>query len=354
MRTNLYLCAKPGEANHLALRYLFVNAKYNDELASIAYSLIQTITGFDPFQKRLKITHIWPTPLQSVGLNVEIHYGDDLYLLSFFFFEYDNKEPIVDEMLSSTVSIRGMYGSKGCFLIHYRPEDSSLISFREYGKMPTGVIQFVHIDSTTIFNAIGKMSCADPYIAEYLQYISIINDWKTTEEWDRVWLTSPVGLENYVDNYLRYLFQRKYEWQDIPLRFVRSDWKTCRIQIAIDTNFKDYDSNENNIQSWFVIEFLMEFPRPVMSISLKGDCFCLDDPDLLVKEEIDSKAFDRMRKLIDQEGSLFISEDKTTINDSIIGTYREGGVMLNSEHGWSVLFPEIIFNLTDNIISLTH
>ncbi|MBQ7244632.1 MAG: hypothetical protein IJS52_10600, partial [Bacilli bacterium] len=112
MKTNLFRCGKPGEASQMALRYIFANTMGDEEIKAIAFSLIRAITGFDPYSKELKIARIWPACFGSIGLNVEIRFGGDLYHLSFFFFEYGSRKSVENEMLRSTSCLRGDYHSK--------------------------------------------------------------------------------------------------------------------------------------------------------------------------------------------------------------------------------------------------
>ena len=351
MKTNLFRCVSPGQANQMALRYLFVNTKENEEIKNVALSLIQAITGFDPTQKELSIAHVWPDSFDNVGLNVEIRFGGDLYHLSFFFFEYDSQVCIEDEMVNNTACIRGDYDAKGCFLIHYRPEDSDKARPYEWEKMLKRALGFVHANGKLVFDAIGDMKCSDPMIAEYIEYISSIRHEMTSEEWGDVWLKGPVGFENYVENYLGYLFARQYR-NKASLTFIRTGWKTGSMRISIDTGFDIHDPRGEFVNSWFILGFRIEFPRPVATVCVKGDCFCFQEPENWIYEDNTDEAFYRMRKALDQEGSLFLPKGSKSEPESLVGEYKEGAISMESEYAWSVLFPKVVFELTDNILSL--
>lgn len=351
MKTNLFRCGKPGEANQMALRYIFANTMGDEEIKAVAFSLIRAITGFDPDSKELKIARIWPTCFGSIGLNVEIRYGGDLYHLSFFFFEYGSRKPVANEMLRSTSCLRGDYHFKGCFLIHYRPEDSDKAHFHGWKETAEGSSGFVHANGRLVFDAIGNMECSDSIAAEYIDYIKALRHEMTTEEWGDTWISGPIGFENYVENYLRYLFARQYD-NGVSLHFSRSGWKTGSMRVSIDTGFDIHDPRGEFVESWFILEFRVEFPRPVASVRVKGDCFCFEDPEDWICEDNIDEAFYRMRKTLDQEGSLFLPKGGKTEPESLVGEYKEGGISLKGEYAWSVLFPKAVFQLVDNILKL--
>lgn len=348
MKTNLYRCSKPGQANQMALRYLFSNANESEDIQAIAFSLIQAITGFHPREKELRILRIWPNSNDDLGLDVEVLYGENRYHLSFFFFEYDEKRHFEEGMTNSTSYIRGDYGSKGCFLIHFRPEDSGIETFHgSEGTMDKSTI-FAHTNGKLVFDAIGKLPCSDPILNEYIQYINGLHFEMTSEKWGDVWLRSPVGFENYVENYLRHLFSRRYEHKVSP-HFYRDGWKSGLMRLSIDTGFDIHDPRGESVDSWFILEFRIEFPRPVATVRLLGDCFCYEDPENWIYEDNVDEAFFRMRKALDQPSSLFVPKGGSSKSQSIVGEYKEGAISLEGEYAWPVLFPEAVFQLVDNL-----
>lgn len=351
MKTNLFHCSKPGQANQMALRYIFSNAQENEEIKAVAFSLIEAITGFNPKEKELRIAHIWPDSFAEVGLNIEICFGEDRYHLSFFFFEYDSKEPIEDEMLKNTACIRGDHNSKGCFLIHYRPEDADEKHLLGCDETVEGSAGIVHVNGSLTFDAIGRTRCSDPLVAEYIDYINAIKNEMTAENWGDVWLNSPVGFENYVENYLKHLFSRQYE-SGLALHFLRSGWKTGSMLISIDTGFDIYDQRGEFVDSWIVLEFQIEFPRPVATIYLRGNCFCFEGPEQWAFKDSMCEAFSKMREALRQEESLFLPKGKKSEPHALVGEFIEGGIPLKGEYAWSVLFPKKVFELTDNVLRL--
>ena len=351
MKANLFRCANPEQTNQIALRYLFANAKDNEELKVIANSLIQAITGFDPALKEPKIDRIWPAPFGDVGLNVEICYGNDRYHLSFFFFEYGKEDDIEAGMLKSTSCIRGDHHAKGCFLIHYRPEDSTKAKFHGWKENLDGGSELVHANGELLFGAMKQAKCADPIIAEYIDYLNSIHHEMTTKDWGAIWLNGPVGFENYVENYLRPLFVNRYG-DKVSLDFSRSGWNVGSINITIDTGFDLHDPRGESVDSWIILEFQIEFPNPVATVRVFGDCFCFIDPENWIYEENMDEAFYRMRKALDQGGSLFLPKGGKAEPKSLVGEYKPEMIYLKNRDAWSTTFPSTTFELVDNLFKL--
>ena len=350
MRTNLFRCGEPGQTNLVALRYLFTNASVNPSIHAIALSLIQAITGFDPTGMPLRIHRVWDDPLGDIGLNVEIAWGEDHYHLCFFSFAYEDSASIEKAMIESSAILRGDHDTNGCFLILYRPEDAVPERFLE-AEQAYGVTAFVHTTGELVYGAIGRMRCRDPFVTEYLDYICSLRNEMTTEKWNEVWLSNPVGFLNYCENYLCSLIKERYD-DNVSFQYYRSGWKSAVIRILIDTGFELTDLRGESVDSWFVLECRIGFPCIAASVRVKGDCFCYEEPQDWIPEENMNEAFYRMRKALDQEGSLFLPKGGKTEPESLVGEYKEGGIPLQGESAWSDLFPETLFRLADNILTL--
>lgn len=352
MKTNLFCCAPPGQAGQMALRYLFSNSKYDEELKEIAFGLIDSITGFDHFARELKIARIWPMPVYEVGLEVEIRYSSDLYHLSFFFFEYGFKGNIEETMESSTCYLRGDGDSKGDFFVVWRPEDKDDLLWC-HGKLPLGCRKAVVANGPFLSKAISARRCGDPFFSGYLEYLSDVEsgmskDISSIDPSDHIWLMNPVGFENYVDNWLRPLMGRELGNEHIP-HFHRTDHLCGELVVPVDTGFEIKDIRGEFVDSWFYLVFRIEFPRPVLVVNVKGDCMCWEDPEHWIPGDDLNEAFFRMRKTFDSEDSLFAPKGGGSEPVSLVAELKERAVSLKGRYVWSVIFPKQIIEFVTNI-----
>lgn len=350
MKTNLFRCGKPGEANQMALRYIFENASNNGDAKTITAALVHAITGFDTSKPTFKIIRVWPLPIEELGLNVEIYFGIYLFHLAFFFFGYDSTKPIEEEMRKATSCIRGDADSKGCYLIFYRSEDMAQVRLRDWKENEEETTHYVTVNGKLVYDAIGGFHCADPIVEEYLDYVRALNQEMTTVDWGKVWRNSPVGFGNYVKNYLSPLFLKRFG-DGASLSFLRTGWKSAHLHISIDTGFELYDLRSERVDSWLILEFLLEFPAHVATVRVLGDCFCFEQDEGWMIEDARDEAFFRMRKVLDQEGSLFRVKGGTSEPESLVGELREGIVPLE-EDAWQKDFPHAVFELIDNVMKL--
>lgn len=125
------------------------------------------------------------------------------------------------------------------------------------------------------------------------------------------------------------------------------------MRLAIATGFDIHDPRGEFVDSWFILEFHFEFPRPIATICLKGDCFCFEEPEDWICEENMDEAFFKMRKMLDQEGSLFLPKGGKAESESLVGQYKEGGISLKGENVCYAFFPETVFELVDNLLKLS-
>ncbi len=350
MKTNLFRCASPEEANNIALRYLFENVNEEPEIKAIAATLVHAITGFDTSMSKFRIGRVWPLPIDELGLNVEIYFGIHLFHLAFFFFGYDATKPVEEEMLKATSCIRGDADSKGCYLIFYRPEDMTQVRLHDWKENQEEASHYVAVNGKLVYDAIGGCHCADPIVEEYLDYVRALNQEMTTVDLGEVWRHNPMGFENYIKNYISPLFLKRYG-DEASLNFSRIGWKSAHLHISIDTGFELYDLRGEHVDSWLILEFLLEFPARVATVRVLGDCFCFEQDEDWMIEDARDEAFFRMRKALDQEGSLFHVKGGTSEPESLVGEFMEGIVPLE-EDGWQKRFPKAVFELVDNVVKL--
>lgn len=350
MKTNLFRCASPEEANHIALRYLFENVNEEPDIKAIAATLVHAITGFDTSKSTFKIGRVWPLPLYELDFDVEIFFGAALFHLAFFFFGYGSRKPVEEEMRKATSCIRGDADSKGCYLIFYRPEDMTQVRLRDWKENREEATHYVAVNGTLVYDAIGNRHCVDPIVEEYLDYVRALNQEMTTVDWGEVWRNSPMGFENYVKNYLIPLFKKRFG-DGASLNFHRIGWKSAHLHISIDTGFELYDLRGERVDSWLILEFLLEFPARVATVRVLGDCFCFEQDEDWMIEDTRDEVFFRMRKALDQEGSLFRVKGGTSEPESMVGEFAEGIVPLE-EDAWQKDFPHAVFELVDNVVKL--
>ena len=344
MRINLFRCLNPGIASNMAFRYLFENSKEDKGLRNIALSLIKAITGFEGESKPIRIGKIWPSPIQSVGLEVEIYYGRDLYHLSFFFFEYDFEGDIEEAMTESTSFLRGDSDSKGDYFILIAPEDRPS-RMTEYLNKPEGCLKIIHADGEFLYKALCNDPCYDVYFGEYLGYLEQIKKEMTADPMDKTWFDSPVTLENYVLNYLRVLIQ-KDSGEGVRVSFNRLNKDNCNFVVRIPTGWEINDSRGESLESWVNLVCSIEFPRPVLVISLVGECMCFEDFRHWDFKESFGRVFPRFRKAFENEKSLFLPRQG---EKSVIAVLKERAISLEGEYMGSVLLPRKIKEYVKNI-----
>jgi hypothetical protein len=174
-------------------------------------------------------------------------------------------------------------------------------------------------------------------------------DGETIKDWGQTWLSGSKEFEDYVENYLRYLFYRRYEGK-ATMEFHAGKKDSGRLCVFVDTHFDIRDSRGEPIDSWIILEFKFEFPRPYASICLKGDYFCYENPETWDPSENRHEVFHLLREAISKQKALFSLKGESAKPKSLIATYKEKGMRLEGKYSWSVLFPRKVFELTDALL----
>ena len=174
-------------------------------------------------------------------------------------------------------------------------------------------------------------------------------DEEAIKDWGQTWLSGPEEFEDYVENYLRYLFYRRYKG-DAALGLQREGSDSGRLSVCVDTRFDLRDHKGDPIDSWIILEFRFEFPRPYASICLRGGYFSFPNPERLDSRKKKDEAFRLMREAISKQKTPFFPRGESCESESLIGVYKERGMRLGDKYSWSVLFPRKVFELTDALL----